>query len=67
MSNGDGSQRFAKENKLKLYGATLPTANGSQTPVRNPAANNNKTQFEGQVVRVWSADQIVRLDPLRAL
>ncbi|KAG8886054.1 hypothetical protein FRB97_007930 [Tulasnella sp. 331] len=58
------AEKVAKENRLKLYGAAAPVANGSgtHTPVRG-ISTANKAQFEGQVVRIWSGDQISVYDP----
>ncbi|KAG9014511.1 hypothetical protein FRB93_013636 [Tulasnella sp. JGI-2019a] len=56
------AERVAKEGRLKLYSATSSAANGSQAPPRDTAPAN-KAQFEGQVVRIWSGDQITVYDP----
>lgn len=48
-----------KEKRIGVYANTAPTAKG---PGGEAAPGpTRRDQFDGQVVRVWSGDQIVRL------
>jgi staphylococcal nuclease domain-containing protein 1 len=53
----------AKEKKQYLY---APSASGTATPSgtrsNGAAAHGDKRSFEGQVIRVWTGDQISILD-----
>ena len=51
--------RSAKEKRLGLYGNIPTTSNGSNAS-NGTHSGSERIQFDAQVVRIWSGDQIVR-------
>ncbi|KAG8953517.1 hypothetical protein FRC04_002359 [Tulasnella sp. 424] len=51
------AEKSAKEKRLKLHSTTAQPSTGPQKPGA-PAGPSQRTEFEGQVIRIWSGDQI---------
>lgn len=51
------AEKSAKEKRLKLHGTAAQPSTGPQKSA-GPAGPSQRTEFEGQVIRIWSGDQI---------
>ncbi|KAG8990818.1 hypothetical protein FRB90_001602 [Tulasnella sp. 427] len=52
------AERGAKEKRLNLHSTAAQPSNGSQKAAGTPAGPSQRTEFEGQVIRIWSSDQV---------